>query len=363
MSLGSFFRKVFRKNVPSFKLEYSVGLDLAGDLINKSKTEFSDGIYRLNVGSKFVITFKAADESYAELLRIHLDSESIYDDQLRYFVVYSLFMKDIEFIGFNLFTMSAQRDISLWVENELDKETANAPLNEADLDYTKKMAVKGYIQNNKVPANIQRLIAAQYCIDKLHPNDYDKLFYLSSSQDPQEHIYYFRFLCTRTPINGYSLIQPDDFHFNKWQRALSQGLVESGYEIDAKVLANNLTLPVINEMFADRLDKKLSRRQQAIDFISQQPDFKDRFFATRPQKAFMRLNFEDYHAVSECFRLLLDVTDCILTTYFTAEKNINCGLSDKVESVCPSCKSKSNIRHSGIPPFYYGCGCRFERGY
>ncbi len=169
-------------------------------------------------------------------------------------------------------------------------------------------------------------------------------------------------------------VPADSYYRKAWESLVELGLAKRGKDIPVKALLESLRLKDINEYFADRLDKKLTRKAQAIEFAAAQPDvwevlskhisFREMFQIVEPPGI-------DVTAIKECYEYAFAQAKLIRDTYVAgyrtlewlqeAETNAYSGWEIQAENCCRFCSALNGERTqrilSKLPPFHIGCRC------
>jgi len=172
-------------------------------------------------------------------------------------------------------------------------------------------------------------------------------------------------------------IPPDNYYRKNWASLVELGLARRGKDIPIEMLIKRLKMKEINEYFADRLQKKFTKKTKAVEFAIIQPDaidvlgehisFRQIFQILKPKDievSEIELSYQYASAEAEIIR------DTYVTGYRTleileyAKGEGYTGWEIDAQDCCSTCSKldgkKTKRKPIKLPPFHVGCMCSLD---
>jgi len=340
----------------------------------KIKT-IEDGLYCINPKSPFPLSFKNISDSNVQELKKLLDGESQWERNISE-ITFLIAQHNIVCIELDEFVTNAKNEISKSIKQQTTNSKEWGTSSEKDkADLLHEFQTTAIEKLNTKPSNQRAFETLLFSAPGDVTVDDKLLEYFSGNEELYR--FYVSNLGRSTKANK---IPADDYNRKNWESLSELGLAKRGKEIPVKVLLETLRMKDINEFLADRLDKKLTRKAQAIEFAESQPDildvlsnhisFREMFQVAEPKGI-------EISEIKKCYEYATSQAEIIRDTYRTGYQTLSAledakdseydGWEIEAEDCCNSCSKlngkKTKRKPSKQPPFHIGCTCSLEGTY
>lgn len=168
------------------------------------------------------------------------------------------------------------------------------------------------------------------------------------------------------------VVSSDDYRRSSWEHLHSAGYALRGTEIPINDILETLTLKALQEIAGSEAPKKFTRKNQAIEFVKNLSDLKNRLdkaIAFRELFQIKEIEGLDPKELVASFEYSSTVADLILDTFRSCLENLEevesfesdlyLGLVLVSDNCSPSCKKMHSKKWKSvpknIPPFHIGC--------
>ena len=332
-------------------------------------TEVSSGVFCLNPKSPFPLRFRGLTLPMAEELKRLLEEEAQWQRHLGE-IAYLIARHNIECIELEEFLRKIRTQLFEIIERRKHASQEWKQSSEKDKEDLMKEFQKDALET--IPVRPSNHIALGFLVFNAPPNITidDELLALFSGN---AELYRF-YLSNVERAHKAIRVPADHYHRERWEALVELGLARRGKEIPINLLLESLRLKDINEYFADRLDKKLTRKAKAVEFAVSQPDvlevlskhisFREMFQIIKPPGI-------DVSSIARCYEYAFAQAELIRDTYVTGHRTLKAiqeaqELECKAWEIwadhcCSSCLElhgrKTKRIPSKLPPFHIGCNC------
>lgn len=170
-------------------------------------------------------------------------------------------------------------------------------------------------------------------------------------------------------------IEADSHARSTWNEMVKTGLALQGKNIPIELLAKKLKVKEINEMFSDRLDKKIRLKSDAISYAMEQPDLLEKVSKIISLRELFVINPPDDVDVSvleSCYRYAGALAKIVQDTHnrcIRIEQTLKLAKPKSIwgiesEDCCHECSSldgkEYKTKPKNLPPYHIGCNCRLD---
>ncbi len=345
---------------------------LTTDSVDTGKMKIvKDGVYCMNPNSPLPLSFTNISTAIAQKLKTLLDEDSSSERKTSE-ITFLIAQYNIECVELSEFMANAKKKVSELIEQQ--KTSSNEWVSASKKD---KADLLIEFQNNArkkldtKPASDFNFKKLLFKSEKNNMVDDNLLKKFSGNEN------LFKFYVYNLEYKRAHRVSAEDYSRKDWETLVKLGLAQRGRDIPVKVLFETLRMKDINEFFSDRLEKKLSRKAQAVEFAESQADALDvlsNHVSFREMFQIIEPIGIDVSEIKECYEFANSQTKIICATYRTGcdtlsaiDDNRDCkfdGWEIEAEDCCNSCSKlhgkKTKTKPSKLPPFHIGCTCSVE---
>lgn len=359
-----------QENVISFENEKNLPVK------RRDITKDSNG-FILNPKQQFKLTLLNCDEQIAKEVILLLNNEDLYDykkrDQLvSLFATYNLTIKEIEEYK-NKYQPIYKNELTSLINKSSEWQTAGEKDREEITKELKEMALESIFE--RADCNLEVLFEDE-------PSDItidDELIKDFGYNNIKTYLQF------SNKSNKVYVISKDNYNRDRFEELVNLKLAIRGTQIPIEEILMTLTLKNLNEVYKDT-SKKFTRKNKAIEFILNQPDYEEKLSDLIAFRELFKLQDlpEKYsginlNEITKTWRYTNVIVDLLLKTYNNSKYyNEHDELSDYIksykieccnspENTCPKAKEfiNKNYTKSKLPnlPFHIGCNCTIKAIY
>ena len=337
--------------------------------------ESDNGSYILNPKSPLPISFEGCTLSQIRTIKTILDEESQWNpraEELAFLIARdNLVCPELE-----AFLVPIRAKVTEIVERKSqnsDEWEASSPRDRADLMV--EFRTEALSQLHVKPGNEGALKTLLFRAPTNVTADDDLLHRFSGNSELYK--FYIRNMVRKTAVVRVAAAHYDR---KRWESLEKLGLASRGKDISVETLLGVLRMKDINELFADRLQKRFTRKAHAVEFAAQQVDvysilsqqisFREMFQICIPSA----VNISD---VKACYEYASAQAEIIRDTYVSGYRTLESLLDGRhghlnswkirAEGCCRACArfegKKTKRPPTKVPPFHVGCRCSLEVWY
>lgn len=371
------------KNEVEIPVKFTVETSFRGGRYSDDRTvdtgkikETAPGHYVINPKSPLPLTITGLSAVDVRDFKKKLDGEARWERNLSD-LTFLIAQNNIQCIEVNEFISGLQQEVETHINQQIHNSSEWDIASEKDqADMLLEYRATAIENLSTHPSNEQALATLLYGEPHDDTAD-DELLSLFSG-----NVGLYRFYMMSL---GRSSLKPvkvaaDDYYRKQYEELVNLNFARRGKDIPLADMLEGLRMKDINEMFADRLEKKFGRKAQAVEYALSQPDaidilgkhisFREMFQILEPENL-------DVAELKQCYEYAGALAEIIRDTYVTGYRTLDTledardadydGWEIEAEDCCRSCSKvngkKTKRKPANLPPFHIGCTCSLEGVY